>query len=133
MIPVKNGCPDFSHYAHGSVNITGGFGVNRNANFKEFDRSLAEQWSEGVPKKYESWFSDRGIDTDFLTSSDIEKFRKSNNLVWHEHQNGTTAQLLDSSLHTARCGGIPHMGGISEIKAKQAQKEYNLINNQEKK
>lgn len=131
MIPVKNGCPDFSHYTHGSVTVSGGFGVNRDANFKEFDRSLAEKWSkEGIPKEYENWFNSNGIDADTILPGDIKNFREENKMVWHEHQNQKTAMLLDRSIHNARSGGVPHMGGIAEIKAKMAQKDYNIIKNQ---
>lgn len=133
MVPVKNGCPDFSYYSHANVSVEGGFGVNRDTNFKKFDKMLAEQWSKnGIPKEYQEWFNKNNIDIDFLESENIADFRHENKLVWHEHQNGSTAQLLDSSLHTARSGGIPHSGGISEIKS-QAQKEYNLIKNEENK
>lgn len=134
MISVKNGCPDFSHYAHGSVTVPGGFGVNRDANFKTFDEMLADQWAnKGIPKEYQKWFEAKGLTRFDLDEYAIGEFRKGNQMVWHECVGGNTAQLLDRSLHNVRSGGIPHLGGISEIKSKQAQKEYNLINNQEKK
>lgn len=128
VIPIKNGCPVFDGFSHATVKVPNGYGVNRKTNFEKFDNMLAEKWGrEGVPAEYQKWFDNNGVDTDFLLGSDIRDFRTANKLVWHEHQNGHTAQLLDHSLHTARYGGIPHLGGISDIKTKLAQKEYELI------
>lgn len=131
MIPVKNGCPDFSHYSHATLNFENLFSTDRELNFNDFDSTLAEDWSGGnIPKKYQQWFDDRPfIDKEFLTKQDIKLFRTSNSMVWHECENGRTAQLLDRSLHNVRNGGIPHLGGISELKYKQqAASNYDLVN-----
>ena len=42
--------------------------------------------------------------------------------IWGE------CSALPRSLHTARYGGIPHLGGISIIKQKEAQKIYDMKN-----
>lgn len=127
-IPIKDGCPVFDKFSHENVDVVGGFSTNREKNFDAFDNSLAEKWGKGgVPEKYQEWFDKNNIDTDLLSSKDIYKFRKANNLVWHEHENGITGQLLDSSLHTARYGGIPHVGGISIKKETEALKTKKLI------
>lgn len=128
-IPIKDGFPVFDDYAKATVHLENGFGVDRNKNFDRFDDELARQWSEsGIPKEYQKWFDDMGIkDADFLTAKNIKNFREANNLVWHEHQDGSTAQLLERTFHNGRYGGIPHLGGISENKRKTAQEEYNKI------
>ena len=51
-----------------------------------------------------------------MSPAEIEKFRKDNNLTWHECPDGKTMQLVPSEIHDA----CRHSGGVSEQKYRQA-------------
>lgn len=47
-----------------------------------------------------------------ISPTDIEKYRKDNNLVWHECSDGKTMMLVPEKIHEK----FPHSGGVSEMK-----------------
>ena len=51
-----------------------------------------------------------------MSPEEIEKFRKDNNLTWHECPDGKTMQLVPAEIHDA----CRHSGGVSEQKYRQA-------------
>ena len=64
-------------------------------NFAQADNEVAKQ------------FGDMGI-----TGKDVEKYRKANNLTWHESADGKTMMLVPTEIHDA----CRHSGGVSEMK-----------------
>lgn len=54
------------------------------------------------------------------TINDIIKFRKDNELTWHECPDGKTMQLVPLAIHSA----CPHSGGVAEMKYRMAWGSY---------
>ena len=99
-IPYKNGEPDFSEVAVGTVKINN-FTDKRYQNFKNADQVFADQLNR----------EHNLSGTDQFSAKDIETFRKDNNLTWHEHKDRETMVLLPREYHS-----LPHSGGISDVK-----------------
>ncbi len=99
-ITYKNGVPDFSPHALRQVKIKS-MTDNRSSNFKQADEVLAEYWSK---IKYEGhkW-----------SARDVQNYRTSNGLTWHEMNNMQTMQLVPTEVN-ATWG---HLGGVGEYNA----------------
>ena len=66
-------------------------------NFSQADNAIAEKLRDKFPD---------------IKGEDIEAFRTSNQLVWHECADGKTMQLVPIEIHEA----CKHSGGVSEMK-----------------
>lgn len=99
-IPFNDGEPDFSEVSKGTVEVddfsTDRFGAG--GNFDQADRKLAEQ---------------RGC-----TVEEVQQWRNDNDYTWHEKQDCKTMQKVPRDVHH----NVPHTGGISVLRTKQAQK-----------
>ena len=75
-------------------------------NFEKADQALAEYWTK---TKYngKTW-----------TARDIEKFRESNSLTWHEMSNMESMQLVPNEVNQT----FIHYGGVAEYNAMIGQK-----------
>ena len=96
-IEFKNGEPDFSPVAKGTVEIDH-FTDNRYGKGGNFDQAcerLAEQ---------------RGC-----TKEEVKVWMKENKYTWHERSDCKTMDKVPTEIH----GNIRHSGGISEAKAKR--------------
>ena len=96
-IEFKNGEPDFSPVAKGTVEIDH-FTDNRygkGGNFDQACEKLAEQ---------------RGC-----TKEEVKAWMKENKYTWHECKDCKTMQKVPTEVH----GNISHSGGISEVKAQK--------------
>ena len=94
-IEFKNGEPDFSPVAKGTVEIDH-FTDNRygkGGNFDQACEKLAEQ---------------RGC-----TKEEVKAWMKENKYTWHERSDSKTMDKVPTEIH----GNIRHSGGISEAKA----------------
>ncbi len=98
-IEFKDGEPDFTPVSEGTVEIED-FSKDRAGNFTQADEALAEQWTQEVTDGKE-W-----------SPQDIRKYRKENNLSWHERSDMKTLDLVPHEVHI----NIPHSGGISAAK-----------------
>ena len=98
-VPFNDGEPDFSEISKGTVEIddfsTDRFGAG--GNFDQADQKLAEQ---------------RGC-----TMEEVQQWRSDNNYTWHEKQDCKTMQKVPRDVHH----NVPHTGGISILKSKQAE------------
>jgi len=90
-IPFKDGKPDFSAVARGTVEIED-FTADRDSNFEQADEKMAEQ---------------RGC-----TAEEVEKWRKEHNYTWHECNDCKTMQKVPNEVHA----NVWHTGGVSEYK-----------------
>lgn len=91
-IPFKDGEPDFSEVARGTVEIDD-FTDDRSSNFEQADEKMAEQ---------------RGC-----SPEEVEKWRKEHNYTWHECGDCKTMQKVPNEIHA----NIPHSGGVAEYKS----------------
>jgi len=105
-VPFKDGYPVFSEIAESTVTIDD-FSSDRDINFAQADRAGAEQWSKIEKDGQTDW-----------KASEVNAYRKENNLTWHECEDMKTMELVPSEVH----GNIPHQGGVS------AFKKQNVIN-----
>lgn len=90
-IIYRNGFPDFSKFSQFTTEIKN-FSIDRSKNFVQADKFLA-----GL----KGW-----------TKSEATEYRKANNLVWHEHEDMKTMELLPREIHN----NMPHTGGVSLMK-----------------
>lgn len=94
-IEFKDGYPDFTPVSKGDVSVE--MTEKRYNNFKMADEALAKE---------------KGC-----TPEEVKKWREENNYTWHEHQDGKTMQKVPNEVHAS----VPHAGGISVIKRKEAE------------
>ncbi len=108
-ITYKNGIPDFSECSEGEVTIDI-ITSNRNENFKNADKVLAELWNK-IKYLGKEW-----------TVKDVKAYREKNNLIWHEMSNMKSMQLVPEEVHR-KCS---HYGGVVEYKTMigQGVKEF---------
>ena len=104
-IEYKNGEPDFSEVSEGTVQIDN-MTDNRNGNFSQADKKLAEEWNSQKREGKTDW-----------KEEDVYNYRKENKLSWHERCDTKTMDLVSQDVHSY-CG---HSGGVSECKAKLGQ------------
>lgn len=95
-ISFKGGYPVFSEISKGIAKISN-FSDSRPDNFMQADIKLAEQYN--------------------CSPNDIKKWRQNNSYTWHECEDMKTMLLVPSEIH----GNIPHKGGVSIIKTKNAE------------
>jgi hypothetical protein len=103
-IPFKDGYPEFSKTAESIVKIDD-FSLDRDINFAQADRAGADQWSKAEKGGRADW-----------KPSEVNAYRKGNNLTWHECEDMKTMELVPSEVH----GNVPHQGGIAEFKKQNA-------------
>ncbi|UXZ96081.1 hemagglutinin repeat-containing protein [Pseudomonas phytophila] len=107
-IAYKNAYPDFSPIAVQEVRLPGLISTNRNLNFREANKMLAEKLD--------------------VKTSDVVRFMKEQKYTWHEVEDMRTLQLVPSFIHTGSVGpmgfGVKygHLGGIAERNLLEATK-----------
>lgn len=99
-VTYKNAIPDFSPYEHAKVEISGMTSerYGSSGNFKKADKELAKRWTETKQNGIE-W-----------TTRDIENYRISNNLTWHEMNDTVSMQLVPTEVNAK----FRHLGGTAE-------------------
>lgn len=102
-VTYRNAVPDFSPYQEAQVKIpkmtNQRYGPG--GNFEQADTVLAEYWTK-INHRGQSW-----------TARDIEVYRTSNNLTWHEMSNMDSMQLIPRDIN--QC--FTHFGGVAEYNA----------------
>lgn len=99
-VTYKNGVPDFSPFQEAQVKIPS-MTNSRPKNFKQADEALAEYWTK-IKHNNQIW-----------TARDVEAYRTSNGLTWHEMNNMESMQLVPAEVN----GGFGHLGGVGEYNA----------------
>ena len=106
-VKYQNAVPDFSPYAKAEVKIqmtNERYSIKKKGivgNFEKADQALAEYWTK---TKYNG---------KTCVARDIETYRKSNNLTWHEMSNMESMQLVPSEVNQT----FTHYGGVAEYNA----------------
>lgn len=103
-ITYKNAVPDFSPFQKAQVKIPN-MTNSRSKNFNQADKALAEYWTK-IKYDGKTW-----------AARDIETYRKSNNLTWHEMSNMESMQLVPSEVNQT----FTHYGGVAEYNAMVGQ------------
>ncbi len=107
-VTYKNGVPDFSPYQVAQVKIPRMTNqrLGEGGNYEQADTALAEYWTR-IKYNNKSW-----------SPRDVEAYRTSNNLTWHEMSNMESMQLVPYEVnHT-----FTHYGGVAEYNAMVGQK-----------
>jgi len=107
-VTYKNGVPDFSPYQVAQVKISRMTNqrLGEGGNYEKADTALAEYWTR-IKYNNKSW-----------SPRDVEAYRTSNNLTWHEMSNMESMQLVPYEVnHT-----FTHYGGVAEYNAMVGQK-----------
>ncbi|WP_418186551.1 HNH endonuclease [Aliarcobacter lanthieri] len=99
-IEFKESEPDFTPIAESSVEIED-FTTNRDDNFFQADKNLAQKWNQKKRNQKDDW-----------SISNIREYRKEKKLTWHERSDMKNMDLVPQEIH----GNIPHSGGISKKK-----------------
>ena len=105
-IEFKNCEPDYSKCSEGTVRIEN-MTENRPSNFAQADIKLADQWNKEMREGRNDW-----------KDKDVEEFRKSNNLSWHECCDTKTMNLVSRDIHGADTSVFLHSGGVAECRAR---------------
>jgi len=103
-VTYKNAVPDFSPYQKAQVRIAHMTDkrLGKGHNYNQADEALAKQWTKIKYNGQNSW-----------TARDVEMYRESNNLTWHEMSNMESMQLVPYEVnHT-----FTHYGGVAEYNA----------------
>lgn len=103
-ITYRNAVPDFSPFQEAQVTIPS-MTNSRSRNFSQADKALAEIWTKGQHNG-RSW-----------TARDVEAYRTSNNLTWHEMSNMESMQLVPRQVNQT----FTHFGGVAEYNAMVGQ------------
>ena len=96
-VTYRNGVPDFSPFQEAQVKIPS-MTNNRTRNFKQADEALADYWTK-IKHNNRTW-----------TTRDVEAYRTSNGLTWHEMNNMESMQLVPTEVNA----GFGHLGGVGE-------------------
>jgi len=99
-VTYRNAVPDFSPYQQAQVTIPH-MSNSRSKNFAQADKALAEHWTK-IQHNGKSW-----------TQSQVEAYRTSNNLTWHEMSNMQSMQLVPRQVNLT----FTHFGGVAEYNA----------------
>jgi len=99
-ITYRNAVPDFSPYQKAQVTIPS-MTNSRSHNFNQADKALAEIWTRNQHNG-RSW-----------TARQVEEYRTSNNLTWHEMSNMESMQLVPRDVNQV----FTHFGGVAEYNA----------------
>lgn len=97
QVTYKNAVPDFSPFQEAQIKIPS-MTSDRSSNFRQGDEALADYWTK-IKHNGQTW-----------TERDVEAYRTSNGLTWHEMNNMESMQLVPSEVN-ARFG---HLGGVGE-------------------
>lgn len=103
-VTYKNAIPDFSPFQEAQVKIPNMTNI-RSQNFSQADKVLAEYWTE-IKHGGTTW-----------TARDVETYRTSNNLTWHEMSNMEYMQLVPREVNQI----FTHFGGVAEYNAMTGQ------------
>lgn len=101
-VVYKDGCPDFTPFSKGDVEIPD-MSANRHTsmgkpgNFEQADTALAQQRGNGC------------------TARDVANWRKANGYTWHELNDMKTCQKVPTSINKV----YRHLGGVSECKHRE--------------
>lgn len=100
-VKYQNAIPDFSPYEKAQVPIDGMTNkrLGANGNFTKADTELAKYWSKIHYNNQKTW-----------SSADVEAYRTSNGLTWHEMSNMQYMQLVPSEVNST----FTHYGGVAE-------------------
>lgn len=114
-IEYKNAEPDFSNCSEATVKIDNmtehrpdyfdDEGNRRDGNFTQAEKKLADQFNAEAKDGKTDW-----------THQEVEKYRKNNNLSWHERCDKKTMDLVPSEIHSK----FGHLGGCAECKARDS-------------
>ena len=85
-------------------------------NFAQADNALVDRAIEQNPGLVEGKSPEEVAQLRADMASEIESWRTSNGLTWHETTDGTTMQLVPTSIHDA----CRHSGGVSTMRTVQA-------------
>jgi len=101
-VNYKDGCPDFSPFSKGDVEIpdmsTNRYtSMGKPGNFEQADAALAQQRGNGC------------------TPRDVANWRKENGYTWHELNDMKTCQKVPTSVNKV----YRHLGGVSECKHRE--------------
>lgn len=102
-VTYQNAVPDFSPYQKAQVKVAKMTDKRLGAggNYEQADTALAEYWTK-IQRNGQLW-----------TARDVEAYRTSNNLTWHEMSNMDSMQLVPYEVnHT-----FTHYGGVAEYNA----------------
>lgn len=99
-VTYRNAVPDFSPYQEAQVTISS-MTNSRSRNFSQADKALAELWTK-TQHNGRSW-----------TARQVEDYRTSNNLTWHEMSNMESMQLVPRQVNQT----FTHFGGVAEYNA----------------
>ena len=96
-VTYQNAVPDFSPFQEAQVKIPH-MTNSRSKNFKQADEALAEYWTR-IRHNGQTW-----------KARDVEAYRTSNGLTWHEMNNMESMQLVPTEVNA----GFGHLGGVGE-------------------
>lgn len=99
-VSYRNCVPDFSPFQVAQVTIPS-MTDSRSRNFSQADKALAELWTK-LQHDGRSW-----------TARQVEAYRTSNDLTWHEMNNMGSMQLVPTKVNS----GFGHLGGVGEYNA----------------
>lgn len=99
-VTYRNCVPDFSPFQQAQVTIPH-MTSSRSHNFSQADKALAELWTKNQHNG-RSW-----------TARQVEEYRTSNGLTWHEMNNMESMQLVPTEVNA----GFGHLGGVGEYNA----------------
>jgi hypothetical protein len=97
-VPFEGNFPVFDRWSRINVEIQ--MRGDHYYDFKDADAALAKSrgWmKDGVPDR-----------------ARVAKYRKTEKLTWHHHQDGRTMQLVPRALNS----GVSHVGGASTVKSR---------------
>lgn len=102
----------------------------RPQNLKEADELLVKSRGEGVPAelsdKVRSFMKAYGGGDWFTTRVQVEVFRKTHGLTWHEREDMKEVQLIPTEVHMM----VAHDGGVSNAKYREKYEEqFRLLAN----
>ena len=103
-VTYRNCVPDFSQFQVAEVTIPS-MTNSRSRNFNQADKALAELWTK-TQHNGRSW-----------TARQVEAYRTSNGLTWHEMNNMKSMQLVPTEVNA----GFGHLGGVAEYNAMVGQ------------
>ena len=99
-VKYQNAVPDYEPFEKAQVKISK-MTNRRTDNFRKADSALAEYWSK-IKHEGRTW-----------TAREVEAYRTSNGLTWHEMSNMESMQLVPTEVNA----GFGHSGGVGEYNA----------------